>query len=41
MEIIVCVKRVPDTAEVEIEIDRSGTCIEERARKQGGNRNER
>ncbi len=30
MEIIVCVKRVPDTAELEIEIDRSGTGIEER-----------
>jgi electron transfer flavoprotein beta subunit len=30
MEIIVCVKRVPDTAELEVEIDRSGTGIEER-----------
>lgn len=30
MEIIVCVKRVPDTAELEIEIDRSGSGIEER-----------
>ena len=30
MDIIVCVKRVPDTAELEVEIDRSGTGIEER-----------
>jgi len=30
MEIIVCVKRVPDTAELEVEIDSSGTGIEER-----------
>jgi electron transfer flavoprotein beta subunit len=30
MEIIVCVKRVPDTAELEVEIDRSGSGIEER-----------
>ncbi len=30
MEIIVCVKRVPDTAELEVEIDRSGGGIEER-----------
>jgi electron transfer flavoprotein beta subunit len=30
MEIVVCVKRVPDTAELEIEINRSGSGIEER-----------
>ena len=30
MEIFVCVKRVPDTAELEIEINRSGSGIEER-----------
>ena len=29
MEIIVCVKRVPDTSEVEVEVDRSGLAIEE------------
>ena len=30
MEIIVCVKRVPDVAEVELEVDRSGSGIEDR-----------
>lgn len=30
MEIIVCVKRVPDTAELEVEIDRSGGGLEDR-----------
>jgi electron transfer flavoprotein beta subunit len=30
MEIVVCVKRVPDTAELEIEINRAGSGIEER-----------
>jgi len=29
MEILVCVKRVPDTAENEIEVNRDGTGIEQ------------
>ena len=29
MEIIVCIKRVPDVSEVEVEVDKSGTGIEE------------
>ena len=29
MEVIVCIKRVPDVAEVEVEVNRSGTGIDE------------